>query len=391
MVHQSQSLIQETGIGTLGLFRIALTGLFADLQERQRLWVFCHQHVAHVFGKTLNEQSTVETVVDDGIEQHHHLRHLVLERQVNDAKIVLRVEHVQVLDDLLVGDISLTERSRLVEDAEGITHAAVGLLSDDSQRLLFILDALLVGYRLQVVDGVLHRHTLEVIDLTTAEDGGQNLVLLRSGQDEDDMCRGFLQRLQERVEGGRREHVHLVDDEDLVLAYLRRNARLLHQGLDVLHRIVGGSIQLEDVQGTLLVERLTALALITRLTIGRRVLAVDGFGKDAGTGGLSHTTGSAEQIGMGQFARLYGILQCRCQGCLSYDRIKRHRSVFSCRNDIFFHWFKICGYKDSKYSANPCIYDANYDFLSRLVSFSLLPDLERVDNILPQNIAAWAY
>ena len=78
--------------------------------------------------------------------------------------------------------------------------------------------------------------------------GGQNLVLLGGGQDENDVLGRFLQRFQKGVEGCRRQHVHLVDDEYLILAYLRRDARLLHQRLDVLHRVVGGSIQFEDVE-----------------------------------------------------------------------------------------------------------------------------------------------
>ena len=52
------------------------------------------------------------------------------------------------------------------------------------------------------------------------------------------MCRRFLESLEESVERSLREHVHLVDDVYAILSYLRRDADLIHQGLDVLDTIV---------------------------------------------------------------------------------------------------------------------------------------------------------
>ena len=75
--------------------------------------------------------------------------------------------------------------------------------------------------------------------------------------------------------------MHLVDDEDLVTAELWWDARLLHQCLDVFHTVVRGSIELEDVQRTLLVERLAALTSVTRLN-GAWVQEFDESGKWTG-------------------------------------------------------------------------------------------------------------
>ena len=87
-------------------------------------------------------------------------------------------------------------------------------------------------------------------------------MLLGSGEDEDHMSRRLLQGLEEGIEGSCGEHVHLVDDEHLVLTDLRRDACLLHQHLDILHGVVRGSVQLEDVIRALLVEGHTALAVV---------------------------------------------------------------------------------------------------------------------------------
>ena len=129
--------------------------------------------------------------------------------------------------------------------------------------------------------------------------------------------------------------MYLVDDEYFVTPQLRRDARLLHQGLDVLHGIVGGGIELKDVQGALLIERLARLTGVAGFAIGSRILAIDRLGEDAGASGLSYTPRPAEQIGMGQLPALHGILQRRRQGCLPYDGVEGHRTVFSGRNDIF--------------------------------------------------------
>ena len=129
--------------------------------------------------------------------------------------------------------------------------------------------------------------------------------------------------------------MHLVDDEYLILAELRWDARLLHERLDVLHAVVRGSVEFEDIQGTLFVERLTTLTLVAGLAIYCGVLAVDGLGEDTGTGGLSHTTRTAEEIGVSQFSALHGILQCGGESRLSDNRVEGDGAVLSCRNDIF--------------------------------------------------------
>ena len=194
MVGQPQGLIEEPCVGLLSLFLESLALLVAHLEQGQRLRVLGHQHITHVAGETLDEQSTVEALVDDRVEQYHNVAHLIFYREVYDAEVVLRVEHVEILDDLLVGDVALTERGSLIEDGEGVAHTTVGLLGNDGECLFLVGDALLVGHVLQVVDGVADGHPLEVVDLASREDGGQDLVLLGGGEDEDDVSGRLLKR-----------------------------------------------------------------------------------------------------------------------------------------------------------------------------------------------------
>ena len=288
-------------------------------------------------GETADEVSAVKSLVDDVVEQHHDVCHLVVKAQVDDVEIVVGIQHVEVFNHLIICDVALAEAGSLVKHRQGISHAAVGLFGNHVECLLFIPNALFLCHHLEVVDDVGHGHALKVVNLTSGDDGGQNLVLLGGGQDKDHMCRRLFERFQKSVEGLCGEHVHLVDDEHLVFAHLRRYACLFHQCLDVFHRVVAGGVELKDVVGALLVESLATFALVAGFTVFCGAHTVDGFGKDSGAGGFSHTSRSAEQVGVCQFAAHHRILQC-CGECrLSHHRVERHGAVFACRNDIFFH------------------------------------------------------
>ena len=119
-------------------------------------------------------------------------------------------------------------------------------------------------------------------------------MLFRRGEDENDVCRRFFERLEEGVESLRREHVHLVNDENLVFSDLRRDARLFHQRLDVFHRVVRRGVEFENVVRPLFVERLTRLTLVAGFALGSRLEAVDGLREDACAGCFSDATRSAE-------------------------------------------------------------------------------------------------
>jgi hypothetical protein len=83
------------------------------------------------------------------------------------------------------------------------------------------------------------------------------------------MSRRLLKGLEESVED-------LIYDEHLVFAYLRRHPCLLHEFLDVLHRVVASRIKFENIIGPLFIEGLATLTLITGFTVLGGVLTVDG-------------------------------------------------------------------------------------------------------------------
>ena len=75
----------------------------------------------------------------------------------------------------------------------------------------------------------------EIEALAARVNGLGHLLGIGGGQDEHHVTRRLLQRLQQRVEGGRREHVHLVDDVYLVAPARRRE---LHAPDDLLANVL---------------------------------------------------------------------------------------------------------------------------------------------------------
>ena len=75
----------------------------------------------------------------------------------------------------------------------------------------------------------------------------RHLAHLGGGEDELHVPRRLLQRLQERVEGALGEHVHLVDEVDLVARHHRLVARALDDLADVVDAGVGGGVHLQHV------------------------------------------------------------------------------------------------------------------------------------------------
>ena len=272
----------------------------------------------------------VESFIQNFVQQKHRFRHLVAQQHIGDAEVVFVVEHIQIFNHPLVSDVSAREAHYLVEDGECVAHTSVGLLCNHIQRFSFGLDALFFGHIFQMFHSVIHIHPVEVVDLAPAENGGQNLMLLRGGENEDGMVWGLFQCLQESIESGGTEHVHLVDDEHFVLAYLRRDAHLFDEGTDVFDGVVRSRIQFMNVVRALFAECLARLTLSAGFSFGCQMLAVDGLGKNAGTRCLADTARTTEQVGMGQLAGCDGILQSGSQGALADYRIEVHRTIFSC-------------------------------------------------------------
>ena len=166
------------------------------------------------------------------------------EECIDQSEAVVVIQDVEVFHHLFGLYVVAAERNGLVENRKGVAHRSIGLHRDYVQGLILYLDALLAGDIPQIADDVGYADASEVISLAARQDGGQNLVLFGGGEDEDGVCRGFLEGFQEGVESGLAEHMYLIDDEYAVFSDLRGNVHLVDKGFDIVDRIVRCGIQL---------------------------------------------------------------------------------------------------------------------------------------------------
>ena len=321
----------EEGKGTgLRLRQIALPQLLADLQELYRDRVLAHQKASQVVAHAADKMLRLKAFADNVIQDEQDVARVALQDVVDDLEIIVVVEHVQVVDDIFIGDVLPRETHHLVEDGERVAQGAIGFLGDDVQGLRLSVDAFALGDIGQVFCNIVYCNTLEIKDLATGKNGRDDFVLLRGGQDELGVRGRLFQGLQESVESRCRKHVNLVDDVDFILSDLRGNPHLVDQTADVFYRVIGCSVQLVDVERSIVVEGTARLAFVAGLHVLGRVEAVDGLGHDACAGGLAYASRTAKQKGLRQGVVADGVFQGVGDGALAYDGVEGHRPVFSC-------------------------------------------------------------
>ena len=203
--------------------------------------------------------------------------------------------------DFVGGDLSrvrvLGEGDHLVERREGVPNRSLGRARDHGQGVVGDLDRLARGDVAQVRDQVPHADPAKIQPADAREDGREDLVGVRGGEDEGDVLRRLFEGLEQRVEGRGRQHVDLVDDVDLSTRKARQVVDLLAQPTDVVDGVVARAVDLDDVHA-LAFGHTTALAAgVARL--GRRtLLAHERFGQYARGRGLAEPTHPAKEVGV---------------------------------------------------------------------------------------------
>ena len=162
-----------------------LTNGIRGLQQLGCGSIFAHQYIAQVLCKARHEIACIKALHQYLVQQQQCRTHILRQRGIHQTEIIVRIQHIQHGNGLLVGDGRAAERHQLVEDTQRIAHTAIGLLRHHIQGFLAGIHALLLGYILQMVNRIRHGDTAEVIYLTTAQDSWQHLVLLGGRQDKD--------------------------------------------------------------------------------------------------------------------------------------------------------------------------------------------------------------
>ena len=325
----TQGVVEPLHAAASALLLVARPQRIREVQQGLQAACAAHQEVPQVRAQRRHEMLRVEALGQDLVKGEQRRGIVPGQESIHQAETVFIVQHTQIADHVRIVDVRPAEGDRLVEEREGVAHGPVRLVGDHVQGLVIHRDPLLAGDAAQVAHDVRHADAVEIVGLAAAQDRREDLVLLRGGEDEDGVCRRLLEGLEEGVESRLREHVHLIDDIHRIASHLRRDLHLVHQGLDVVHAVVGRRIQFVDAVGVPFGERAAGVALAARLQVRTGMGAVDGLGEDARGTGFAYSTGTAEQIGMRQLAPEDGVLEGPCDIVLSDQGLERVRTVFA--------------------------------------------------------------
>ena len=195
----------------------------------------------------------------------------------------------------------------LVQHGQGVAHRTAASAHRQLEHAGLGLDVLPLADVFQIGAHHLGRHETERIVVGTRADRADHLVRLGRREDEHDVLRRLLHDFEERVEALRRDHVSLVEDEDLVAVARGGETCSFAQFTRVVHAVVRGGIDLHHVDGAGAAggEVLAGFAFAARMR-SRALRAVHTSGEDARRTGLATAARAGEQVGVRELALVEG-------------------------------------------------------------------------------------
>ena len=147
------------------------------------------------------------------------------------------------------------------------------------------------------------------------------------------MLRRLLQGFQQGVKGLLRQHVNLIDDDDLRGQARRQVHDRLFELANFIDTPVGGPIDLMNIEAGSLGDFPARGTLPARIG-GGSLLAIHGLGKDPRHGGLSHPPRAAEQKGVSHTVLFNRVFQRLGNNLLAHHLFEGLRAPLSCENEI---------------------------------------------------------
>ena len=155
--------------------------------------------------------------------------------------------------------------------------------------------ALGVQHLLQVADDRRHGHQAQVELQAARQDRHRHLLRIGGREQELHVRRRLLERLEERVEAVRREHVHLVDEVHLVAPPRRRVGHVVQQLAGLVDTGARGRVHLDQVDEATRVDLAAGAAGAAGLAGDAVRLAVQALRQDTRDGRLADAARAGEQ------------------------------------------------------------------------------------------------
>ena len=259
---------------------------------------------AERLSRPTDELGEVGPTVHESGDKWEHVLGALRRYQVEELDVLLLADEPQSITHPFRGDRSFPKGKRLVEQGEGITHAAVCHSGNEKERVLFSLDPLLLCHISQPFHDRVGAETPKVEPLEATHHRCRrvrNFLRLRRGKDEYDSGRRFLQDLEERVPRFAGKHVGFVDDVDLgAIRGAGGVGRSFTKITGVIDAPVARRIDLHDIEvGRAGPDTPAGVAGSAGLAIFagiRTALTIEGHGQDACSRGLTDPPGTREEI-----------------------------------------------------------------------------------------------
>ena len=271
-------------------------------------------------------------------EPRQSSRGIAVEERLEEVEQASAVGEAEHGTHARLGDLARAHGDRLVEHGEAVAHRALGRAGDQGQRLVLGGGAFVDDDALEVGRQQGHIDTPQIEALAAREHGNRHLADLGRRENELDVRRGLLERLQKGIERALREHVDLVDDENLVAGHHRLVARALDDLAHVVDAGVGRGVHLDHV-GVAALDDLAAVAP-GRVQIDRRARGAVGRGvverasQDAGGRRLADAADAREHVGLGDSLGGERVAQRRHHGVLADQVVERLRPVLAGQDDV---------------------------------------------------------
>ena len=263
------------------------------------------------------------------VNQRQRARRVRVDQLIRKSKqktLVRRAEHTQhkllrqpAVFFLCVGKAHVHDRPR-------VAHAAFRRAGNARKRRVFGLNLSLLQRDMQPLDDLVRRNAAEIKPLAAGEDRCREFLRLGCRQNKHDIGGRLFQRLEQRVERALGKHVYLVNDIHAVAPRLRRILHLFAQIADLIHAVVAGRVDFQNIEAVFLRQRLAGGTHAAGIAVFR-MLAVDRAGKYLRRRGFARAARAAEQIRMRDTSAHNLAAQRFDDRLLTYKILKPRRTI----------------------------------------------------------------
>ena len=206
-------------------------------------------------------------------------------------------------------DPPAAEGDRLIEQTQAVAHAPVGPAGQQGQRGGLKHETFGLQDMLKPGTDLLGQEASQIQLQTAREHRDRDLLRVGGREQELHMRRRLLQGLQQGVEAVVGEHVHLVDQIDLVACTGRGIGDVVQKLAGLIDLGARGGIHLDEIHESTAVDLSTGRA-DTAGTRAHALLAVQRLGEDTGKRGLADTAGAGKEVGMMELVAIERVGEC---------------------------------------------------------------------------------